>query len=414
MASFDIESLFTQVPLYETSDIIINQMDDNTLNQAGLTKSVFSKLLKIATEDSVFTFREKIYSQIDGVAMGSPLSCSYANAFLCHWEKIWLENCPLDFKPLYYRRYVDDTFLIFERVSQVYDFLNFLNAQHPNIRFTVEIESNNMLPFLDVSVIREGSMFHTTVFRKPTFTGLGLNYLSFSPVLYKVNCIKTLITRAYNICSNYSLLNSELDLLKSYFINNAFPICKFFTVVKAFFNEKFTQKELSYKVPKDVRYIKLPYMGRISYDVRKQFKHLFRDAFPQIDFRFIFTNSLTIGSFLRKSDTLPDAICSQIVYLFTCSSCNARYVGSSHRWLSHRIAEHEGRSIRTGYPLKSPSFSAIREHSLANDHRYSHHDFKILTKVSNPSDLLITEALFVNKLKPELNGNIAPFQLYTQ
>ena len=47
--------------------------------------------------------------------MGSPLSAPMANLFLCHHEEQWLHECPQEFKPLLYRRYVDDTFLVFQK-----------------------------------------------------------------------------------------------------------------------------------------------------------------------------------------------------------------------------------------------------------------------------------------------------------
>ena len=51
--------------------------------------------------------------------MGSPLGPTLANAFICHFENIWLENCPTQFKPVLYRRYVDDIFLRFRLTEHV-------------------------------------------------------------------------------------------------------------------------------------------------------------------------------------------------------------------------------------------------------------------------------------------------------
>ena len=238
MASFDVESLFTNVPLLETIDIITNKIDNEQLEQAGLSKKNFSDMLKIATSDSVFMFNDQLYSQIDGVAMGSPLSCCYANVFLCHWEKIWLDNCPLDFKPIYYRRYVDDTFLVFKELAHIEYFRDYLNSQHQNIKFTCEVELDSKLPFLDVTVFREDNKFVTSVYRKPTFTGLGLNFLSFTPLLYKTNCIKTLLNRAYETCSDYFSLDKEIQFLQKYFSNNAFPTQLFYDIVNRFFEKK--------------------------------------------------------------------------------------------------------------------------------------------------------------------------------
>nr|XP_027223798.1 uncharacterized protein LOC113815979 [Penaeus vannamei] len=86
MASFDVESLFTNVPLSETTQIITDTISDESISQFGLNKKQFNSFLNVATRDSVFTFDNKLYTQIDGVAMGSPLGPSYANAFLCHHE----------------------------------------------------------------------------------------------------------------------------------------------------------------------------------------------------------------------------------------------------------------------------------------------------------------------------------------
>ena len=114
MASFDVVSLFTNIPLAETTNIILDNLNDNHLANYGLEKSHMSKLLDLATRDSVFMFGDKIYNQIDGVGMGSCLGPVYADCFMGYHEKKWLDDCPVQFKPLYYRRYVDNTFLIFK------------------------------------------------------------------------------------------------------------------------------------------------------------------------------------------------------------------------------------------------------------------------------------------------------------
>lgn len=107
MANFDVESLFTNVPLLETTEIIVDNIQTTHLNKFGLTKDSFKKLLNIAAHHSVFSYNDDLYMQTDGVAMGSPLGPSYANAFLCHHEINWLKQCPPEFRPVYYRRYID-------------------------------------------------------------------------------------------------------------------------------------------------------------------------------------------------------------------------------------------------------------------------------------------------------------------
>ncbi|XP_069992340.1 uncharacterized protein [Penaeus vannamei] len=90
MASFDIQSLFTNIPLKEIMDICTNRLFENTDNVHNLTRDQFKKLLKLSTEDSIFVFNNQLYSQIDGVAMGSPLSPTLANAFLYYHENVFI------------------------------------------------------------------------------------------------------------------------------------------------------------------------------------------------------------------------------------------------------------------------------------------------------------------------------------
>ena len=115
MASLDADSRFTNVPLDETIEICVNELFKSSQTVSGLNKQQVLEMLSLTTKENVILFDEKYYSQIDGVAMGSPLSPTFANIFLCHHETTWLKNCPKAFKPVYYKRYVDDIFVLFEK-----------------------------------------------------------------------------------------------------------------------------------------------------------------------------------------------------------------------------------------------------------------------------------------------------------
>ena len=183
MASFDVTSLFTNIPVGETIEIISNQIFSNRVVFEGLDRSQFIKLLSLAVRNCHFTFNNRVYQQIDGVALGSPLGPLFANIFMSFHEKTWLHNCPSLFKPLLYRRYVDDCFLLFKSLNHVPLFLDYRNRQHPSISFTSELEKDGKLPFLDVEIFRSSGKFSTSVYRKPTFTGLFTNFHSAFPSL---------------------------------------------------------------------------------------------------------------------------------------------------------------------------------------------------------------------------------------
>ena len=86
--------------------------------------------------------------------MGSPLGPTLANAFLCHYEKEWLDNCPSHFKPIVYRRYVDDIFVLFSSKEHLQSCIDYINKQYWYIKFTFETEQNNTFSFLDTNIIK--------------------------------------------------------------------------------------------------------------------------------------------------------------------------------------------------------------------------------------------------------------------
>ena len=139
MVSFDITNLFTNIPLSETIDICLKLLFDNGNSFLGLNRAMFGKLLEIAVTNSFFMFNSNFYKQIDGLGMGLPLGPTFANIFLSYHEKNWLSSCPVDFRPKFYKRYIDDIFMLFSDPDQVSKFLDYMNSRHPNIKFNAEI-----------------------------------------------------------------------------------------------------------------------------------------------------------------------------------------------------------------------------------------------------------------------------------
>lgn len=83
VASVDIPSLITNIPLEETTTLIKGELfNSNECSHHLNEKKQITKALQLATVDSVFTFNDNLYTQTDGVVMGSPLSLTYANALL--------------------------------------------------------------------------------------------------------------------------------------------------------------------------------------------------------------------------------------------------------------------------------------------------------------------------------------------
>ena len=92
MASLDVESLFTNIPVDERIKNAVDDLFSSNMYRGKLSKSELYYLLKLATSESSLSFDNILYKQIDSVAMGWPLGPTLANAFLCHYEKLWLDS----------------------------------------------------------------------------------------------------------------------------------------------------------------------------------------------------------------------------------------------------------------------------------------------------------------------------------
>ena len=403
MASFDVENLFTNIPLQETIQIIVKQLFTSPDSVVmGLTQEYFSQLLDLAVSNSFFLFNNKLYSQVDGLGMGLPLGPTFANIFLAFHEKSWLETCPSEFKPVFFRRYVDDCFILFSSADHIPKFLSFLNSKHPNIKFTSEVENNCKISFLDCLVTRVNDKFETSTFRKSTFTGLGTSFFSFIPFSFKLNGIKTLINRGYKVTSNCVSRNSEFNFLKQFFFNNGFPSSLVQSQINKFLNNV-NSSETSNESSGENFYVSFPYFGQQSEKFKIEINKLFNSYFGNNhSIKIILSNKHTIGSYFPYKDRLPIGMHSSIVYQYSCGSCSHLYIGSSMRNLYMRMSEHQGKSYRTGKYVQSTN-SSIFDHKFSCDTQIESNNFKILDYSQTEFRLRILESLYIHKERPQLN-----------
>ena len=140
----------------------------------------------------------------------------------------------LSFYPSFYAHYVDDVFAIFDSSTEVQLFLNVLNKQHPNLRFTCEEASGPSLPFLDVEQTICNREFNICVYHKPTFTGVLLHFDSIAPLSLKRGLINCLLHRAYLYSSTDSLLKSNINFIISLFKRNGYSMSFILNVIDKF------------------------------------------------------------------------------------------------------------------------------------------------------------------------------------
>ena len=368
--------------------------------------------MSLATKESYFLFNELLYKQIDGVAMGSPLGPTLANAFLCFYEKKWLEKCPGEFKPVYYRRYVDDIFVLFKSQDHLVKFRDYFNKCHPNMNFTFEQEKNGKLSFLDVEGSREGNKFVTTVFRKPTFSGVYTHFDSLLPSTYKFGMIFTLVFRCFRICSDWNKFHNEIIFLRDIFLKNGYPKSFIDNCFKTFLDKLFFKKPVISTAKKKTLTFVLPFLGDLSLQTKTKLQKVFRKTLGCCKVQFVFKSQRNLSNVFRFKDRLPYDLISCVVYNFKCGRCNSSYYGETDRHLKVRSGEHIDISPLTFKKVKPKVESSVRDHLMFCDHSPSFDDFTILAHGSNKFLLEIKESLLIKLNKPELNKNISSAPLY--
>ncbi len=163
--SFDVKSLFTNVPLKKTINIILDKIYNKKEISTSLKKQTLKKLLLDSCTKIPFSMNGELYKQIDGVAMGSPLGPTLANIIMTTFEKEIIRKLIDSNLIKFYARYVDDT-LVLAKPSDVPKTLEAFNSFHPQIQFTFEEFPDNIVHFLDLQI----NSSDITIYRKGIYT----------------------------------------------------------------------------------------------------------------------------------------------------------------------------------------------------------------------------------------------------
>ena len=160
LITVDVKSLYTNIPNDEGIQACYEawrrqELTDPQHPPAETLRHLLELVLKLNT----FEFNEKYYLQIFGTAMGSKLAPAYANTFMGRLEAAILDSSPT--KPTYYRRFIDDIFMIWPHSEEELDkFITHMNNQNKSIQFTYE-KNLTEITFLDVIVSKQNDQTDT-------------------------------------------------------------------------------------------------------------------------------------------------------------------------------------------------------------------------------------------------------------
>ena len=292
---------------------------------------------------------------------------------------------------------MDDTFTILESPHKT-SFLEHLNSIDHRIQFTGEEAGiDGSIPFQDVLIIpdEEGNL-KTTVYRKPTYTDLYLQWDSNHQVSSKYSVIGSLQHRAKSTCSDKELLKSEV-----HHIEEALKRCKYPTwaLNKAKMKTKTAANRNNKRNNNNTNntqrpHIVIPYYQGISENMKK--------ACSEYGVQVYFKGGNTIKNLLmapKDQDAIEKK--SGVIYRYQCDrvECDEEYICESSRTFGERFKEH----------LKAPS--PIYDHQNITGHNVTLDNFSIVGREDQNLCRWIKEALYIRVNNPSLNKNIGKYHL---
>ena len=406
IASLDVESLFTNVPIDETIEIILNHVyNHSTIPPPKIPSILLKEFLTLCTKEAPFSAPDgKMYVQVEGVAMGSPLGPTFANFYMGNLEsKVFKDK---EKKPSIYVRYVDDCFVQVESEKALIDIKKSFE-KHSVLKFTYELDTNKKLPFLDVLVESTNDNFKSTVYHKPSNPGYCLNADSECVERYKDSVIKSYLRRAYRVSQNWQDFHNEMKYVKQILVNNNYSNLKIDCMTKKFLEKTLAQHEMPTQVKQQK--INIFYNSQMHHNHKideKVLKEIItsnvksNDTNERINVIFYYKNLKTFNLVMKNNlMTKPSPLCrTNVIYEFVCPlpHCKAeKYIGMTQTTVSRRLSYHaQSGSIFKHFDNKH-NCKPTRDTLINNTN--------IIASAENRYKLSIKEALLIREKNPAIN-----------
>lgn len=392
LVTLDVTSLYTNIPHSDGIEAVICAYNDCDANKP-VSASTLATLLKLILELNNFEFDGTHYVQVSGTSMGTRIGPNYANIFMGLLENKFLANC--EYKPFYYKRFIDDIFLIWHHSeSQLLSFIADLNNAHPAISFSHSYSPVN-ISFLDVMVTLRNGKLITNLYRKPTDRQQYLHFSSSHVKHNKTSIPYSQAVRFKRICSDSSEFSRHCEQLRSALEKQSYPASIITDAIKR--AEELDRSDLlsTNKRPKDCSRTNLilthaASAPNVNHILKKHFniliqserlKGIFTEQ-PRVvyrrsrNLRDLLTSSKTtcshhegchpcnkprckVCAHMTTSKTVSSTSSSfslkingnytcdsiNVIYLLECSTCGAQYIGQTETSFRIRFNNHRAHAV---------------------------------------------------------------------
>lgn len=218
LVTADVNSLYTQIPTELGLDLVKMFLKEIKASTFDHEIEWYVEILSIVLKNNYFRYREHVFHQLQGTAMGTPVAPTYANIFMYMLERSIVQQYRAHGTLLYYGRYLDDILMMITDKSTVSSIQHELNNLHPRIKLNFEV-SKYKAEFLDLVIFKgerflSSNVFDLRVHQKSLNLYLYLPFTSAHPIHQKKGMIKTEMIRYIR---NSSSIKYYIDIKRQFF-----------------------------------------------------------------------------------------------------------------------------------------------------------------------------------------------------
>lgn len=395
LVSFDVTSLFPSIPLDVAYDVLEKIFKDNHFNYFEIEELL--SLTRLCMQQNVFLYQGAFYKQRDGTSMGNPLSPFVADVVMGNLETLLVKQ--IASFPRWWARYVDDILSVFnQKTFDINEFLNNINKVIPSIQFTMEIEKEGKIPFLDLEVSRVDNEIKFDIYRKESNNNQFIIASSNHSFQHKSAAFQSGVHRLLTVPLNNVNFEKEKHMLKRIAVSNGYRADLIDEIIHNQLQKISNKTSTLTPFENNEKRIIIPFNGPLCKNLDQVFK--------KKNISIVYKNIRSLKSALGSPKDLIDEYDKSGIYKVKCLDCptDTFYIGQTKRKIKTRFKEHTAHFYNDRITR-----SAIADHLIGEGHDVDNLELNLVKEINEPRLLNAWESLYIRCSKGNLiNADMAP------
>ncbi|XP_062704389.1 uncharacterized protein LOC134286739 [Aedes albopictus] len=384
---------------------VISRWDEIKEN-TNINLDLFLEMTEFCINCSYFQFKGQSYQQVFGTAMGNPLSPIIADLVM----ETLLDSVTKTIKfPIpVIKKHVDDLMLAIPK-DEIETVKNTFNQYHQKIQFTVEVEKDGKLPYLDLLLVRKPDQtIKTEWYAKPIASGRFLNYLSAHSMTLKINVAKNLIKRVTTFSTNVDEATAK-KIIHTQLRQNDYPK----PLINRLINRRRENPPAAAPPTEDDNtktFRSIVNIGSLTHKIQRTLRSDYPEVVtcPQ--------QRKTVRSIIPGvKDKLEENQRSNVIYKIPCADCGSSYVGMTSCRLKDRVSGHRstinkltelreaGKDETDQEIMRLREKTALLDHCITNNHQFLLDRVEVLDSSHKKQNLAILESCHILNTQHTVN-----------